>query len=229
MTGRVTIWSPYLLAAGLSLVISGCSNTHGLPGDQGPDVDTSCGPSIYPCGPYGTKVGDKVLNMEFQGYMDPDEQCKRDSEKKHDTTLLRSISFKDYYLGSSKPGCSAFNKQLLWVMVSSGWCGSCQTEVNTEAGKYANDQWYPKVALLNVVVDNTTPNYPADAAFISSWASLYGVTFPVVMDPTFQMGRYLSRDSMPLNLLIDLRTMTIYYQQTGGKLSDVEDRANKFK
>jgi hypothetical protein len=222
----------YLFSAVLVLAFGACDgNSGGGAGDLGirPDVDKTCGPGIYPCGPYGTKYGDRVLNMVFQGIMDPDEQCKKDSAKQHDTSQERTISFRDYHLGSSKSGCSSFNKQLLWVMVSAGWCGSCQVEVNTTSGKYSKDEWFPKTAVINVVVDNKTRNVPADLDFIKLWAKQFNATFPVVRDPTFQMGRYFNRDNMPYNLLVDLRTMTIYYQQLGGKLEDVEDRVRAFK
>jgi hypothetical protein len=225
----------YILVAGISLALLGCSdnsqNDAGNKGDTGipPDIDTSCGPGIYPCGPYGTKIGETAANMAFTGIMDADEQCKKDSAKKHDTSQERTISFKDYYLGSSKPGCSGFKKTLLWIMVSSGWCGPCQNEVQKTAGTYSNDDWYPKAALINVVVDNTTLNSPADTAFIKNWAARFNATFPVVKDPTFQMGKYQSRSNMPYNLLIDLRTMKIYYQQVGGNLANVEQKVRDFK
>ena len=49
----------------------------------------------------------------------------------------------------------------------------------------------------------------------------FGITFPLAMDPEFQMQKYFQRNAVPVNMLIDLRTMRIHFFQTGVSLSRV--------
>ncbi len=239
-----------LLVAGAMLVRGGCSDDSQADPDRGPGLDgaaeaslpgaadfttpvpdsgPTCGPGIYPCGPYGTQVGEVIQNLEFYGYMDPDELCEKNSLKKHDYTQLRKISLKDYYLGSSKAGCGAYKKSMLWVMVSSGWCGPCKAEVSETQQYYKADQIDTIAGLINVLNDSAKPGVPPDADFLKKWSADYSLTMPVNMDPSFKTGVYFYRRAVPFNMLIDLKTMRIYYQQVGGMLENIGKQISIYK
>ena len=46
---------------------------------------------------------------------------------------------------------------------------------------------------------------------LHNWGSVsnHAVRFPLVIDPSFKMGAYFDSDATPLNMLVDVRTMTI--------------------
>ena len=57
----------------------------------------------------------------------------------------------------------------------------------------------------------TTRFFPAQPQDLKNWgvASAHAVKFPLVLDPGFKVGAYFDSDATPLNMLIDVRTMTI--------------------
>lgn len=221
------------LVLGTALMMGpGCSDDNGGAGDTGTiadgavDADTSCGTGIYPCGPYGAKVGDVAKNFSFVGYADPSNACKAHKDKTLDTGKTVSLSFKDWHLGDK--ACAARKKQVLWVMASAGWCQPCIKEVTTMSKDYATLD--DRIGLLNVVFDSKTKDSPADEAFLKLWISSFTPSpgFPVVKDPSFQMGAFFTKSSAPFNLLLDVSTMKVLYTQTGGQLGTIKQKAASF-
>lgn len=212
----------------LSLVcLAACSDDDDAATDGGVTPDAApCGPTTYPCGPYGTNTGDKVKNMELEGYMDAKELCRLHKDKELDLTKLAKISFLDYYKGGA--ACPNDPKKLLWVMVSAGWCLPCKAEVQSVQAKYKGDKYDKRLGIINVVIETTKNNEPADAAFIKQWASGYKLTYPVLMDPIFKTGAYFSKKAAPFNMLIDTKEMTILYRSTGADLANIEKKITEF-
>jgi thiol-disulfide isomerase/thioredoxin len=187
-------------------------------GDQGVTPDT--GPSCdYPAGPYGTSEGKIVENFEFTGFADAQYLCKTAKDQVMDLSASRKISFKDFYCNT---GCSSKKRRLLWVMVSAGWCGPCHQEVSETQAQYEKGNIDAEVHLLNVVYEDDNSK-PATEAFTKLWAknSKFQISFPVAMDPTFQMGKYFDRNAVPFNMIVDLDTMEIIFRQTGANLPAV--------
>jgi hypothetical protein len=220
-----------------TLLLAGCGNKDGAkdsgppppdsiqpdilsPFDQGP---SACGPTVYPCAPYGTNMGDVAANLEFLGFKDPNELCAAHKDKKLDMSSRVKVSFKDYFLGDGS--CAAARKDLLWVMVSAGWCGPCQQEVQETESQYKAGSVSPRMAIMNIVFETDKPGTPIDEAFLKTWINAFGVTFPVVMDPTFRMGAYFNKAATPFNMLVETKTMKIYYRQTGGDLKTIGQQA----
>ncbi len=189
----------------------------------GGDSGASCGTGIYPCGPYGTSVGNVVENLEFQGFSDPKDLCTKHKDKVMDTTALRKISFKDFHLGGA--GCAATKPKVLWVMVSAGWCGPCKYEVATVQGWLKNGQVDERIALFNILFETEKGTVPATEAFIKTWINTYKLSLPVVMDPSFKMGAFFDRKAVPFNMLIDLKTMKVLHRKTGADLQGIGKKA----
>jgi hypothetical protein len=196
----------------------------GLAADQ---EKPSCGPNIYPCEPYGRKTGDVARNMEFIGFSDPQDHCREQKGKVLDFSKKVKLSFQDWYLGDPKPECAKYKTELLWVIVSAGWCGPCIEEVSQAAEEYANGEFNPKLGILNILFE-TDEGKPATDVFIKDWAEAYGVTFPVAMDPDFRMGEYFEKSGVPFNMLIDAKTMKIFYQQEGEDPQAVGNKISEF-
>lgn len=222
-----------MLALFLSLMLFGCSDDSGndkLDGGGG-QLDTApgkCGSGIYPCGPYGTASGKVAANLTFKGYMDPKNFCTAHKDKKPNTGKLADITFANYHLGDSGAACAKHKPRLMWVMVSAGWCKPCKAEVTETQKEYSEGKIDAQVELLNVVYETTTPSTRVTEAFLGTWASNFKLSFPLVMDPDFKMGAYFSRDKAPFNLLVDTKTMSIHYQQQGGKIEDIKKKITEF-
>ena len=218
------------------VLVAGCSDTKDKDLDQGVDsatdftsVATGDGAkqAKYPAGPYGTKAGETAANLQFLGYMDPKTFCKDAKDKKMDTSKVRPISFQSYYLGDSASGCAKYKPKLMWVMVSAGWCSPCKVEVNSTQKQYEAGSVPPGLEMLNIVFEDTS-SAPASESFTKTWIGQFGLTFPVAMDPSFKMGAYFSRAAVPFNMLIDTRTMKIYYRQVGGSLTSIGKKITEF-
>jgi thiol-disulfide isomerase/thioredoxin len=195
-------------------------------GTPKPDAEQAkCGPNIYPCEPYGTTQGDVVENFEFKGFFDKDYLCKKPEEMKRDLTTVRDLSWKDIHQGEA--GCT--KKELLWVMVSAGWCGPCQQEVAETQEQFEKGYIDPRVILVNVLYEDDKGK-PVDEAFTKTWVEngKFQLDFPVVMDPTFTMGKYFDKNAVPFNMLVDLSNMKIVMRQTGANLPAVGQAMKTF-
>ena len=216
-----------------ALLAAGCSddgNTQVKPDMTASDFTTSgggdtgagCGTGIYPCGPYGTGMGDVVQNLEFSGFFDAKHLCKKHKDEAMDTTTVRKLSFKDYFLGDST--CPTNRAKVLWVMVSAGWCGPCKYEVSTTQGWYSTGSVDDRIAVLNILFEDEK-SLPTTATFLKKWIADYKLTLPVLMDPSFKLGAFFDRKAVPFNMLIDTKTMKVVHRKTGADLNGIGKKA----
>ncbi len=168
----------------------------------GPAVDLS-GPkstyAAYPAGPYGTGRGATIQNLSFLGWKHPDVAL-------YDTKQFETVRLSDFYDPDGHTGV-----RVLAINASAVWCGVCRAEyqdMNTN-GTYASYKAKGVEILGTLFEDNGY--YPAQPLDLSRWGSVanHDVKFPLVLDPSFKMGAYFDSDATPLNMLIDVRTMTI--------------------
>ncbi len=196
--------------------------------DTRPALDSGvakCGPKSYPCGPYGTKIGDVVQDQTFDAYADPKYLCKADKEMKLDQSKLRKIALGDLFRGDAS--CSAPRKQVLWLFIAAGWCHACQDEMKQLAPLYAKGQLDSRILLVNVLFQ-TASYTPATEAFAGTWLKTYKGTFPLLLDPKFVTGKYFPVKATPMHLLIDLRTMKVLYRQNGSNLNIIGKEIFKY-
>jgi thiol-disulfide isomerase/thioredoxin len=237
MTCKTKAW---MLVAGLAGLLAGCSGNSHNDRDSGPpppdrslvdllgtpsDGSATCGLKVYPCAPYGTKTKDVTTNVEFLGFTDPGQLCKDHKDEALDLNTVAKVTFKDWYRADPTATCG---RQLLWVIVSAGWCGPCKAEVKSTQEQYAAGAVDKRLGILNVVFETDDQGVPADETFIKQWISAFKVTFPVVMDPTFKMGLYFDKAATPFNMLVDTSSMRIYYTQVGGDASTVGPQIQAF-
>ncbi|HYP97806.1 MAG TPA: redoxin domain-containing protein [Polyangiaceae bacterium] len=155
--------------------------------------------TAYPKGPYGTAVGATIQNLSFLGWKHPDLAG-------YDASKFESVRLSDFYDPDGHTGV-----KLLAVNASAVWCGVCRREyqeMNTN-NVYATLRPLGLEVLGALFEDaNSFPAQPVDA---QNWAKLstHSVKFPFVLDPGFKLGAYFDSDATPLNMLIDVRTMTI--------------------
>jgi hypothetical protein len=153
----------------------------------------------YPAGPYGTGAGTTIQNLSFLGWRHPDVAG-------YDLTKLETLRLSDFYDPDGHTGI-----KLLAINASAVWCSVCRTEyvdMNTQ-GTYATYKAKGVEMLGTLFEDNSY--YPAQPTDLYHWGSVsnHAVAFPLVIDPSFKMGAYFDSDATPLNMLVNVRTMTI--------------------
>ena len=186
----------------------------------------TCGPGIYPCGPYGTKAGDVLKNHEFMGFRDAQDQCKDHKDKTLDTTKAVALSTKTFYLGDSS--CPAKKKKLLWILGSAGWCGTCIKEVKTIQAALSANQLDSRVAFFNVLVDGKAVGGPPSEALLLAWLSTVKGTFPAAYDLKRTMTSYFTASYFPFNMLVDLSNMKIIYAKNGDGVGTIGTKIQQF-
>jgi len=101
--------------------------------------------------------------------------------------------------------------KLLAVNASAVWCSVCRAEYEDMNANATYRTYRAKgVEFLGTLFEDNS-YFPAQPADLMRWGqvSTHDVKFPLVLDPGFKMGAYFDSDATPLNLVIDLRTMTI--------------------
>jgi hypothetical protein len=193
--------------------VSGCSSSPltGAPATDGEaaaptSVGTttgSAGPTstfaAYPAGPYGTGRGATIQNLSFLGWRHP-------ADVAYDLTQLETLRLSDFYDPDGHTGV-----KLLAINASAVWCSVCRSEYQdmNQKGTYAKYK-AKGVELLGTIFEDVS-YYPAQPQDLHNWGSVpaHAVAFPLVIDPSFKMGAYFDSDATPLNMLVDVRTMTI--------------------
>ena len=198
-------------------------------GDKAVTPDTTaktCGPGIYPCGPYGAKAGDILKNHKFMGFRDPKDLCKDPKDKVPDTTKSVALSMQTFFQGDAT--CPTKKKKLLWVLGSAGWCGTCIKEVKTIQAALSANQIDSRVAFFNVLVDGKTVGGNPDEALLKAFLSTVKGTFPAAYDPTRSLTSYFTASYFPFNMLVDLSNMKIYYAKNGDSVSNIGTKIAQF-
>ncbi|MCB9556199.1 MAG: redoxin domain-containing protein [Deltaproteobacteria bacterium] len=171
----------------------------------------------YPAGPYGTSVGQVIFNHSFDAFLDPDNFCKKHSAKVMDLSKTQKISLNDWYYGR---GCG--KQKLLWISVVAGWCTYCIQEAREVMSWIRQNGLDERVAVAEIIYENGQRGSRfIDEAFAKTWINGNQTTFPLMIDRSFEMSKYFTASATPLNMLIDLSTMQIYYKQTGKSITAV--------
>jgi hypothetical protein len=185
-------FSPSSLAsASLALALTGC-------GTNRPEIPEEL---RHTGNAYGAEEGDTVQNFCFVGFRDP-------ARAEIDTTAFETVCFYDYHDPNATKGHA-----LLIVNTAAVWCQACKVEHNDLPTRYA--ELAPRgLVLLSALFEDTESN-PAQPNDLASWIVAFDVNFPMVLDPEYQMGVYASRETAPLNLIVDARTMVILKKEIG--------------
>jgi thiol-disulfide isomerase/thioredoxin len=196
------------VVATLSLVIlsvNGCSsksNSDTTPVDDTSDSVTTDTPAVvaeapvdtgpvapaYPIGTCGIQVGATIANLTFTG------------KNGGDTSPQQTFALADFYDPTGSKG-----RKILVIDVSALWCTACKEEMK-QLPKNMADYGPKGVTFMTVLAENSS-NAPASAADVDTWIKSFHLTNIVVNDPTLSTEAFFDRASMPLNMIIDLRTM----------------------
>ena len=89
--------------------------------------------------------------------------------------IMPTFSATDQYGGSID--LDQFQGYVVLVDYSAGWCSPCRQTAEGAEDMF-QDHKANGLVMVHAMVDGDTG--PADQAFVESWASEYGITFPVV-------------------------------------------------
>lgn len=189
---------PFLLACGA------CgSNRPEIPPELLAPSD-GCSGGDYPEGPYGSEPGDRVADVCFQGFRSPDTATIREDE-------LEDVSLSRYY----DPAGERY--ELVLLNTAALWCLACRVEHETLPARAAEFEERGLVVVSALFQDEA--GAPADFDDLRVWIRTFEPNFPMALDPDYQLGRYASADTAPLNLLIDARNLEIIEKFVGNQES----------
>jgi hypothetical protein len=159
-----------------------------------------CEAAGYPSGPYGVQEDATAENLCFRGW-------RRPNETAHTSTTLEDLSFASFHDETGE------TFELLLVNSAALWCTVCLSEHRELPARY--QELGPRGLVILSALFQDARAEPADVEDLGVWVETFDVTFPMVLDSSFQLGAYASADTAPLNLVIDARTMQILRKYVG--------------
>jgi len=143
--------------------------------------------SSYPTGPYGVAQGEVIEALSFS------------------TADGGVYGLADIF---ADPDTS-----LLLLSTAAGWCTACIEEQGA-LEELATTHGPDGLAVM-VAVFEDRDYQPATPALAADWQQEHGLTFPVVADPDFVLADYYDTALTPMNMIVDVNTMTILRISTG--------------
>ncbi|MDP2343903.1 MAG: hypothetical protein Q8O67_23300 [Deltaproteobacteria bacterium] len=101
--------------------------------------------------------------------------------------------------------------RVLLVNTAAGWCGAC---VEEQPVLQALSDARPALAVV-VALFEDADGAPADADLARDWQDRHDVAFDVVADPAFVLSAFYDPSLTPMNMVVDVDTMTIRRVGTG--------------
>jgi thiol-disulfide isomerase/thioredoxin len=152
---------------------------------------------VYPKTGYGVMKGDTVRSgLTWQAYGAGAAQ-------------IETINIEDFYDCNGSLGIDA-----ILLDSSATWCGSCQQE----AADFDKDQvtWKAEgIVVITLMVQDLDPNTPATPTTALNWRNQFHLTDMIVAaDPAFSFS-FPGTIGLPLQVLVDPRTMKIVGTQQG--------------
>lgn len=144
---------------------------------------------IYPDGPYGTAIGEVIEPLSF-------------IDERDEPYSLNNVYEDDF-------------NQLLLVTTSAEWCTACIKEQPTLEALYT--EFKPRGLEIVVTLFQDREFEPANAELSARWKDKYGLSFPVIADPTdpSKFSPYYDVSLTPMVMLVDVSTMEIIYLTQG--------------
>ncbi len=109
--------------------------------------------------------------------------------------------------------------KVMVLATAAEWCTACREEAPKLQDLH--DDYRDRGLQVLVTLFETADFDPAGAAQAAAWVDLYGVTYPVVADPEFQMEAYYDPQLTPMVMVVDVDDMSIKSITTGYNESDV--------
>jgi len=201
------------------------------PDQRPPDTKAQCH-AQYPAGHYGSTQGSTVANQSFQCYKDPMHLCRDNWQIHADTNQVRNISLLELHkgwdcLGKDENACKIKKRSLLWVVVSTGWCGSCKTmasKIQSYKGQIPS-----RAAVLYLYTDGGSKGSIMTPGELKQRMAYYNMTFNTGINSSKSMYKAsptYPKISLPLSILIRMDNMKIIYAKGGGTYEHMMNEIN---
>lgn len=207
------------LLAGLAAV-GGCSSTGGGLVVPMPDADLTPVTTSPDGTPYPTQdVGGQPRSASRPGQTFPN-LTLAGIRSAATSDELAVVSMSEYYT----PACGCY--ALLHVLGIYFWCPHCNNETKALA---ASAEWLAahRVAVVQIAMEGYGGASPGWNE-LQKWVRDHDVGFPVVVDGEgAELRQYFPVDRVPLNIVVDPRTMEILAVDVG-EVTDVQAYEQKF-
>lgn len=112
-----------------------------------------------------------------------------------------------------------FAGHVILIDFSAGWCGPCRAVAANAQEVYEEHQDKGFLTFHLMIDDNQGGGGVTDPSFLSGWADQYGITFPVVKDPTEEAMAMVRSGSLyqggiPFMMLLD-QDLVVVQGETG--------------
>jgi hypothetical protein len=171
----------------------------GCPLEPDASVPATCGPGIYPCGPYGYDIGATIADLSFVGQRDDNANGHIDTGDTATTLDLKAL---------------AAGVDVLVIDVCAEWCQPCQMDQPNLNALYGSYTAGGRVAFAGALTQDVLER-PADLAALDRWGTQYHVPYPMLVDPDARTQLYLPEASYPEHLVIRTSNMTLVYRSNG--------------
>lgn len=155
----------------------------------------------YPEGPYGPAEGDVLVNMSFDGYFTANPSAVRVS----DLEFREGISFDEVR------NLEGYSHMLLTVAAE--WCKPCREEAVILPQLF--DDWATRGGYVLSVMTQDIRYNTASRENIDDWARRYNTNYTMTFDANGDVASTLNPSTVPLNVVIELDSMTILRRRAG--------------
>lgn len=149
----------------------------------------------------GGQAGETIDDMEFSAFLDGDTAGEPVAVRLSD------------YTAAERPGA-----RVIMINAAAGWCAPCMREA--EAMPEFAAEYEPRGVVILVAVFEDQNGDPADPAFVKEWVDTFELAVPVLIDTSFQMGKYVDVNVMPVNIFVDAETLEILEVAQGAETGD---------
>ncbi|HRG96735.1 MAG TPA: redoxin domain-containing protein [Polyangiaceae bacterium] len=193
------------LGLACALWLAGCSTTPTTPFDDPDTPAAAANPDglPYPTDHIGTRartkvrVGDRLANFAFQGYLDGDPKG-----------ALKTLSMADLYDPEAK------RSRLLHIQGVAGWCPVCASEAK-QTRTAASELRAEGAVIIQVLMQGAKRSVGPSLADLETWCDTYETKHAVLLDVDGRRLGVFGIDGFPWNALVDTRTMEILDQGIG--------------
>lgn len=157
------------------------------------------------------KAGDIMDDFAMVGVVDSDKDGSLVGETR------KEVKLSDF---------SASHKILLYV-ISAGWCGPCKTETASFTG-WMKTYGSKGLMIYQVLTDSATQGKAADPAFLTTWISGYKPMGACGIDPRKLSSQYNAKGTIPMNMVLDAKTLKVLEKWNGGSATTTEAKIKKY-
>ncbi len=187
------------------LLAAGCGDN--LVGSPPPGFDPRVPPTApevigYPEEPpegYGGSEGQVLPDMRFSGFF------------VETPSPVEGLPYRDDIRLSDIRALEGYTHLLL--NVAAEWCKPCREEADILPAFF--ESWAPRGGFLLGVINQDRLYNSADRRAVEGWARRYASNYPLAHDPEGWVASLLDPSTVPINLVVDLRTMRVLRARVG--------------